>query len=177
MSNAGPVSYAGEFPTPDEATLAWQGASFEERLIERDSAGRIKREVMTKLEASAHVTERLFQAMVSAVKMGNLDIALMIFAGMEAKEVSAMGQLLVKNMQSLQEKRRGLSQQMGNLPNDAAGSRQLATLQQQMNEVEGDMGIYQQILKDLLQQKREALELANSVSQSEHQTTMSIARR
>ena len=112
-----------------------------------------------------------------AVRSGNLGTALLLFAGAEAQQAREMSGLLLQKMQAVKAERHKVAQQIANLPQDKTGSTQLPLFQQQLSDLDGDMGIYQQILKDILQEKTEALELANSVSQAEHQTLMSIARR
>lgn len=171
------ISGEAEFPAPSLATCGWQDDLIQSQLVETHALGKFTQKTKVKIESDAHHTEELMRYMVSAIRMGNLDTALLIFAGMETKQVNEMAQSLVKNMQDIQSKRRELSQKLSNLSQDANGSKQLMQLQQDMNTLDGDMGIYQQIMKDLLQQKQQALELASGVSQSEHQTAMSILRK
>ena len=173
------ASGEAEFPAPSLSDIAWSEGdfSFEQRLIERDMAGRVKRETITKISAQAKKSEKLLAAVIMAVRSGNLGTALLLFAGAEAQQAREMSGLLLQKMQAVKAERHKVAQQIANLPQDKTGSTQLPLFQQQLSDLDGDMGIYQQILKDILQEKTEALELANSVSQAEHQTLMSIARR
>lgn len=171
-----PISHEGEFPVPEMAHISWQSQTIDQQLIEGDFANRFRQTIVTQCQASV-ANERILQSIVSAVKGGNLSMALLLFAGMESRQASEIGTIITKKMQDLQQRRRDVSTQISNLPNNGDGSKGLAPLQQQLNEIDGDMSIYQQILKDLLQDKHQAMELANSVSQGEHQTIMSIARR
>lgn len=177
LSSLGEVAQEAEFPFPEMADLTWQEDVFQQQMIEWDRSGRVKRQTTTELHTRTIQVDRLLLAMMSAVKSGNIQIALMIFAGMEAKQVSEMSKMIVGKMRDLQENRRKLSSEIAALSGDKDSSKKLPEIQQKMNELDGDIAIYQQILKDILQQKQEAIELANSVSQAEHQTAMSIARR
>lgn len=173
----GTLAYEAEFPPPPMDEIRLQEEVFQSRLIERDRSGRVRREVVTEIHSRHLEIERLCSAMVAAVRSGNLQTALFLFATLEAKQVNELSKTVINNMQTLQQKRRDASAKIGSLPANGDGSKQLAGLQQELGEIDGDIAIYQQILKDIIQQKQEALELANSVSQSEHQTAMSIARR
>lgn len=120
--------------------------------------------------------DRLFQLMMTALASGNVTMAMMIYAHLETKTANQLTKTLVGKLQSLQAQKKELITKIQNAPNGEEGTKQLQALNQEVGTVNDDISMLQSFMKEVVQNKNQAVEFASNFTSAEHQTTMSVIR-
>ena len=120
--------------------------------------------------------DRLFQLMMTALASGNVTMAMMIYAHLETKTANQLTKTLVGKLQSLQAQKKELISKIQNAPNGEEGTKQIQALNQEVGTVNDDITMLQSFMKEVVQNKNQAVEFASNFTSAEHQTTMSVIR-
>lgn len=159
--------------------LSLEGINWQEEIgqnnlegLLRDSARQAKKEVAS----SNQKINRLNHLLFLALKSGNLSLAMLLFAHLEAKEANELTRSLVGKLQDLQQKKRDLSQQIMAQNNDSQGTKNTQMIKTEIEGVNDDISVLQTFLRDIAQNKQQSLEMANGFITQEHQITMAVVR-
>ena len=132
-------------------------------------------DLSTKNAASDQKTKRLQLLLQLALNSGNIDLAVLLMSGLETRMTNDVASGLMKQIQSLQEQRRQMADQMGKMGKDADPSKI-----QEINMKAGDIGteisLLQTFLQDIMGEKNEAQQMGSNFIKSRHETTQSIIR-
>lgn len=120
--------------------------------------------------------DRLFKLMMAALSSGNVNMAMLLFSHLETKTANSMTKALMGRMQGMQERKRSLIDQIQKTGNDADGAKQLQVINQELGTVNDDMNMLQSFMKEVMQNKNQAVEFASNFTSSENQTTMNVIR-
>jgi len=178
MKELGLPNLAGlQFPKQNPLTLEsinWQSEIQQGNLqsLLRESSRKAREEVYTQ---NAKIN-RLSHLLLMALRSGNISLAMMLFAHLETAEANELTKSLVLKLRGLQDKKRQLSQQMMSQTDDAQGAKQTQMLKTEIESVNDDISILQTFIKDIAQNKQQAIEMANGFLNLEHQTTLTIVR-
>ncbi len=184
----GPIATEADFPPPPPppaAALHYERESLSidlsgdlsVDLLGWDRENRARQSALDRVSTQNLKADRLLQLIEFAVKSGNIEMAMLLFSGSESRAANEMARTVVEKMQELREARRAVSAEMAQMPAGEKGSRAIAQLQQRIQDIDTDMGVYQSIVKDVMQQKESAVELASTVMTMSHNTAMSVLRR
>ncbi|HKX12850.1 MAG TPA: hypothetical protein VJP40_06830, partial [bacterium] len=119
---------------------------------------------------------RLVHLMMLAIRSGNISLAMMLFAHVETRTANQMTQILMQKVQTLQDEKRKLTREIQNQKSDSEGAKKLQTLQNDVSQVNDDIGVLQTFIRDVAQNKQASIELANAFISKEHETTMAVVR-
>ena len=114
--------------------------------------------------------------MMTALASGNVTMAMMIYAHLETKTANQLTKTLVGKLQSLQAQKKELISKIQNAPNGEEGTKQIQALNQEVGTVNDDITMLQSFMKEVVQNKNQAVEFASNFTSAEHQTTMSVIR-
>ncbi len=165
------------FPSTNPLTLetiSWREELRQTNLdsLLRESQRQAKQEVHT----SNAALNRLTFLFLMAIRSGNINLAMMIFSHLEAKQANELTRSLMNKMQQLQEKKRQLSGQLLQVTDDAQGAKSTQMFKTEIEAVNDDISVLQTFIKEVAQNKNQAIELANAFIQQENQTTSYIIR-
>jgi hypothetical protein len=82
----------------------------------------------------------------------------------------------VQKLRDLQDKKRGLSQQIMTQSDDAQGVKNTQMIKTEIEGINDDISVLQTFIREVAQNKQQILEMANGFLTQEHQITMSIVR-
>lgn len=168
-----PLRYPSQNPLTFES-VNWQTEIQQSYLndILRDSSRQAKQQVFSQNQK----INRLTHLLMLILRSGNISLAMMIFAHLEAKEANELNRTLVGKMQELQQQKRQLSSQITGQKNDAEGMKNYQAIKIEIDSVNDDISVLQTFIRDVAQNKQQALELTNAFLTQEHETSMSIIR-
>src|SRR4030095_719920 len=118
--------------------------------------------------------EKILHLLMVALQMGNIDLAMLLFATLESRQATEMTKVLTQKLVEAQENRRKLTGQMAG--NDKEAQKNLAKTQANVQEVNDQISLLTSFIRDVSEQKNRTLEFANNFLINEHQTAMSIVR-
>jgi|GEM_PF-6251022 len=121
-----------------------------------------------------HQNEKLLHLLLIALRIGNIDLAMLLFSALESRQATEMTKILTQKLVEAQENRRTLTGQMAG--NDKDSQKNLAKTQAGVQEVNDQISLLTSFIRDVNEQKNRTLEFANNFLINEHQTTMSIVR-
>ncbi len=120
------------------------------------------------------VTQQL-NLMMTAIKSGNLTLAMIILSSLESKDAAKMNEMLAKQLTDARDNRKKVSDSIAK----ALGkkdSKEEQKLTNQMNEVNDTIQLITSLIKDVNDQKNRTIEFANNFNANEHQIDMDIVR-
>jgi seryl-tRNA synthetase len=121
-------------------------------------------------------TRKLEELLRLALNSGNMDLAILLFSGLEAKKANEVSTAIMQRMQQLQDERRKLSSQMSSTGDQANDARNAQDVQAKMGDIGAEMNLLQTLLQDIQARKSEAQQMASNFIKSRHDTGMGIIR-
>ena len=113
--------------------------------------------------------KRLLEA---ALACGNIDLAMLLIAGLETREANELAKGLMEKIQEKQAERRKIGEDLG----AEKDSGKAAKLNNEAGAIGTDIGIFQTFLQDVMAQKSEAQQMASNYLKSQRDTAQSIIR-
>jgi hypothetical protein len=139
-------------------------------------SGSSARQAQAETDSQDAKIDRLVRMMMIAIQSGNITLAMMIFSHVETSTANRMTEMLMKKVQGLQDQKRKLTQDIQNQKTDSEGAKKLQTLQNDVSQVNDDIGVLQTFIREVAQNKQASVELANAFLNKEHETTMAVVR-
>ena len=129
---------------------------------------------LKQIDDAQRQNEKILNLLMIALQMGNIDLAMLLFASLESRQASEMTKLLTQKLVEAQESRRKLTGQMSSDNKDS--QKNLAQTQASVQEANDQIALLTSFIRDVNDQKNRTMEFANNFLSNEHQTTMSIVR-
>lgn len=120
-------------------------------------------------------TKKLEKILEMALKSSNIDLAMLLISGLETRRANEVAAGLMDSMRSLQEQRKALADQIGQLGKDGDPSK-IQQLNMKAGDLGTEIGMIQTFLQDVMAQKSEAQTMASNFLKSRHETAMGIIR-
>lgn len=111
-----------------------------------------------------------------ALSSGNIELAMLLLSSLDTTQSNQISKNLMMNMQSLQDKRKAISNQMATLGGDTQSAPQVQKLNNDITEINTEISLLQTLLQDVNSHKRETQELASNFLKSRHDTSQAIIR-
>lgn len=119
-------------------------------------------------------TEDLMKILEAALATGNIDLAMLLIAGLESRQANEVAGKLLGKIREFQNERKLVAQDIGKLGKEEGNK---AT---ELNIKAGDIGteiqMLQTFLQDIMAQKNEAQQMASNYLKSQRDTAQSIIR-
>ena len=119
---------------------------------------------------------RLNHLLLLALKAGDLSLAMLLFAHLEAKEANEVTRSMVGKLRDMQQKKRQLSDQIMLQKGDAQGVKNTQMIKTDIESLNDDISVLQSFIREIAQNKQQSIEMANGFITQEHQTTMAVVR-
>lgn len=120
----------------------------------------------------ANEGDRLIQIMLAAISSGNINLAMMMFAHIQSKNSNEVAKGLVQKLQKLQSQKQELVSKI----DQTDDAKNLQKLNHEIGSVNDDISTLQTFIKEVIQNKNQAIEFSSNFMSMEHQTTMSVIR-
>ena len=130
--------------------------------------------MMQQTTDSSRESDKLLQTLLNALRMGNIDLAMLLFSSLESRESSQLTRTLTQKLLEAQQNRRQLTGQLTS--QDKNAQNKTAQVQANVQEVNDTIQQLTTFIRDVNDQKNRTMEFANNFLGGEHQTTMSIVR-
>jgi hypothetical protein len=175
-----PLSAAAEIPPPAEAANPAVTEDEIKRMWDKvlaDSSRQVTKQTADQARQNDESKTRKLERLLSlALKSGNMDLAILLFSGLEAKKANEVSTALMQRMQQLQEERRKLSSQMASTGDQAKDAQNAQAVNAKMGDIGTEMNLLQTLLQDIQARKNEAQQMASNFIKSRHDTGMGIIR-
>lgn len=122
--------------------------------------------------ASDQKSKKLQLLLQAALASGNIDMALLLMAGLESQQANAIASGLLQNIQARQQERSAIAEQIGKEKDPGKASE----LNTKAGNLSTDIQLMQTFLQDVMSQKSEAQSMASNLLKTRHDTGMSIIR-
>lgn len=110
----------------------------------------------------------------AALAGGNIDLAMLLLAGLETQQANDVAAGLMTRIQELQQKRQDLAKDMEKVGKDNPAK--LTSLNNLAGDVGTEIQMLQLFLQDVMAQKNEAQQMASGYLKSKHDTAQAILR-
>lgn len=150
--------------TPEEIQEQWNK-------IVQDSTAKNSLENSKQCQGSSK-TEKMKRLLEAALACGNIDLAMLLIAGLETREANELAKGLMEKIQEKQAERRKIGEDLG----AEKDSGKAAKLNNEAGAIGTDIGIFQTFLQDVMAQKSEAQQMASNYLKSQRDTAQSIIR-
>jgi len=159
---------------PQDSPVDWQAEIAQDNMkdLTLASCRAAKSQALSQNDKS----ERLSRLLVMALNAGDISTAMMLFSALESSSANDVTRTLVQKVQTLQDNRRKLSEDLANQKNDADGSKNMQKIKTEMEQNSDDIAVLQTFIQEVAQNKQSSVEMANSFINKEHETTMAIVR-
>ncbi len=121
-------------------------------------------------------TRKLEMLLRLALNSGNMELAILLFSGLESRKANEVSASLMQRMQQLQDERRKLSSQMAPSGDQAKDAQNAQGVNAKMGDISTEMNLLQTLLQDIQARKNEAQQMASNFIKSRHDTGMGIIR-
>jgi hypothetical protein len=175
-----PLSEAAEIPHPMDAASPGVTQDEIKTMWDRvlaDSSRQVARQTEDQARRGEEGKTRKLETLLRlALSSGNMDLAILLFSGLEAKKANEVATALMQRMQQLQDERRKLSSQMSSTGDQAKDAQSAQTVQARMGDIGAEMNLLQTLLQDIQSRKSEVQQMASNFIKSRHDTGMGIIR-